>query len=63
VLQVALEGNHEGAMVLASRPPESASWPVGEWAWPNPSKPDEARFVLRDQKEEELWGCLEQSRV
>jgi hypothetical protein len=50
-------------MVLASRPPESASWPVGEWAWPNPSKPDEARFVLRDQKEEELWGCLEQSRV
>jgi hypothetical protein len=50
-------------MVLASRSPKSASWPVGEWAWPDPSKPGEARFVLQDRQEEELWGHLEQSRV
>jgi hypothetical protein len=31
--------------------------------WPDPSKPGEARFVLRDRQEEELWGRLEQSGV
>jgi hypothetical protein len=30
-LEVSLKENHERAMVLASRPPESVSWLVGEW--------------------------------
>jgi hypothetical protein len=30
-LEASLEGNQEQAMVLASRPSASASWPVGEW--------------------------------
>jgi hypothetical protein len=35
-------------MVLASKPSTSASWPISEWVWPDPSKPGEAWFILRD---------------
>jgi hypothetical protein len=33
----------------------------GEWVWPNPRKPGEARFVLRDEREVKLWDLLKQS--
>jgi hypothetical protein len=49
--------------VLASRLSASASWPVGEWVWPDLSKPGEARFVLCDRQDEELWGRLERSEI
>jgi hypothetical protein len=52
--EVSLEGNLERAMVLASRPPESESWPVWEWVQPDPSKLGSARFILCDRQEKEL---------
>jgi hypothetical protein len=48
-LKVLLEGNQERAMVLASRSSASASWSIGEWVWPDSSKPGKAWFVLHDR--------------
>jgi hypothetical protein len=48
-------------MVPVSSPPDPTSGPVGEWVWPDPSNPGEARFVLRDEQEVKLWDLLKQS--
>lgn len=54
MLQVALVGNRERAMVLACRPSGYASGSIGEWVWPDPGRPWKARFVLHNQQEEEF---------
>jgi hypothetical protein len=59
--ETAPEGSQERAMVMASRPSGSVGESVVEMVWPNPGKPGEARFVLRDHQEEKLWGLLERS--
>jgi hypothetical protein len=53
-LRAAPEGNQERAMVLASRSSGSPHESIAEWLWPDPSNPGEARFVLRDHREEKL---------
>jgi hypothetical protein len=59
--QMALEGNQEWAMVLASKPSGYASGTVAKQVWPDPGKPGEARFVLHDNREEKLLGLLKRS--
>jgi hypothetical protein len=60
-LRAALGGGQERAMVPVSSPSGSTSGLVGEWVWPDPSKPGEARFVLCDEREVKLWDLVEQS--
>jgi hypothetical protein len=48
-------------MVPVSNPSGSMSRSVGDWVWPDPSKPGEAQFVLCDEREVKLWDLLEQS--
>jgi hypothetical protein len=47
-------------MVPISSPSSSTNGSLGEWVWLDPSKPGEAQFVLRDEREVKLWDLLEQ---